>query len=596
MSDAVHIESAALRIRHERLARLRAAWRALAPSIMAKETGEVDQMVRELRSRLRELAERSGDASEAELSSLDEALERYAQSLRVSLDQVSVAQLRSTLPDVESSQRDEVLALLDLVLEDETHLRKRMAVADYLITLLSTEEQGNRRRIMHDPVGLTARLNALSERLASDMTQDLEGAEQGFFAAVRRLEEGDLDRVLHELRTLKNGLGLNLFLPEVLRGLVFYNTSFWNRIRSQIEEDRASAADGADDDADLPAELAAVAAEEPEPAFEAPAGEPAPSVFQAKGLRSVAQALARWAMGEELGNAPAERVAVRLDLASLSPAEHSALSAAGGGMGGDPARDTLVLALVVGLVLRSLPLVRADLATLRIDPAHLQRDWLRELDAALRKEMAGLIAGNGYTQARHVSEVRSRYLFAPLAELNREARAARAAAEAPAEARATATPHGAAAEGAQIPGEAPPQPRRRSAPGRKGSAAAGGTGRRRLVAQLTVLALVAAVGIGAFAWKIRPSAGTVRTLSKHQLQLVSTELQSGYRNQRGHGSLFVGTVNTSWKGLSQAARQEKAQEMVKRLRQEGVRRVMLFDGQHRLEVEYDEGQPVEVLR
>lgn len=591
MGDAIHIESAALRVRHERLARLRAAWRALAPSIMAKETGEADQTVRELRGRIGELAERSEDASEAELTSLDEALERYAQSLRVSLDQVSVAQLRSTLPDVESSQRGEVLALLDLVLEDEAHLRKRMAVADYLITLLSTEEQGNRRRIMHDPVGLTARLNALSERLATGMTRDLEGAEQGFFAAVRRLEEGDMDRVLREARTLKNGLGLNLLLPEVLRGLVFYNTSFWNRIRSQIEEDRASAGD----DADLPAELAAVAAEEPESAFDAPAREAASSVFEAKGLRAVAQALARWAVGEELGNTPAERVAVRLDLASLSPAEHSALSSAGGGMGGDAARDALVLTLVVGLVLRSLPLVRGDLAALRIDPTHLQCDWLRELDAALRKAMAGLIAGNGYAVARRLSEARSRYLFAPLSELNREARAARAAAQEPAEIPA-ATPDGKAGERTELPGEAPPGPRSRGARGRREARGAEGGGKRRFLAQLAALALVAAVGIGAFVWKIRPSAGSVRTLSRHQLQLVSTELHSGYRDHHGHGPLFVGTVDTSWKGLSQAERQEKAQEMVKHLRQEGVRRVMLFDSQHRLEVEYNDGQPVEVLR
>jgi hypothetical protein len=277
---------------------------------------------------------------------------------------------------------------------------------------------------------------------------------------------------------------------------------------------------------------------------------------------------------------------MRLDLASLSPAEHSALSAVTGGSSADETTDALVLTVVVGLVLRSLPIVEADLESLRIDPALLKGQWLRELDRALKQAVAAALAGSGYAAARTLFEARSRYLFAPMADLNREARAAQPPPASSAKAAAPAT-----AEATERPDPAPLH-RQGRAPARAGRRPPPKLPR---VGQVAVLALVVAVGIGLHAWKSR-TAGSVEVLSKSELQLVSPQLDSGYRDRHGSGPLFIGTVSPGWKALPPAEREEKAKTLVKRLTESGVRQVMLFDRAHRLEVQYSAGQPVQVLR
>jgi len=88
--------------------------------------------------------------------------------------------------------------------------------------------------------------------------------------------------------------------------------------------------------------------------------------------------------------------------------------------------------------------------------------------------------------------------------------------------------------------------------------------------------------------------GDVQTLSEADLGAISAQLDSGYRDRDGTGTLFVGTVGADWKDLSSEEREQNAREIVSRLGESGLHEVLLYDDHQRVALHAAEGLPLQI--
>jgi hypothetical protein len=70
-----------------------------------------------------------------------------------------------------------------------------------------------------------------------------------------------------------------------------------------------------------------------------------------------------------------------------------------------------------------------------------------------------------------------------------------------------------------------------------------------------------------------------------ELASVSPHLTKGHRNGDGAGIAFVGTIDETWLALATEKRQRAAEELVGRLRNQGVEQVMIYDDQNKLRIQ-----------
>jgi hypothetical protein len=88
--------------------------------------------------------------------------------------------------------------------------------------------------------------------------------------------------------------------------------------------------------------------------------------------------------------------------------------------------------------------------------------------------------------------------------------------------------------------------------------------------------------------------GTVQHLSDAELQSISPQIASGYRSERGAGSLFIGTVGTAWGHLEPAERSRSVDEILSGLDESGLREILLYDDSRRIALHFAEGLPLRV--
>lgn len=236
--------------RQRRFDALRAAQSALPPSNASRDV--TAEAMRGISLWLEKLTEhvRSAEAGNVGLNAiaremaglrdalalLDADLNGYAALLRRLLDEIPAEPLRACLFEIAPHERSRVVALLDLVLEDEANLHARCEILEQLATWLSTDERQGRRRVVVDPAIAAPRLLAVSQPLAA-ASGDTDGIERVFVDAAGRCEEGDLGAIARAMTARKAELGLAIFAPSILRAVVFYNTAVWNRERGQSAED-----------------------------------------------------------------------------------------------------------------------------------------------------------------------------------------------------------------------------------------------------------------------------------------------------------------------------------------------------------------------
>lgn len=570
-----------LNVRVRRFAALRAAQRALAPSVRSPESLPPLEPIRAIRDQLRAQLARIGDPAHSgpppkpggvgppDLAAIDAALNGYAHQLRRVADDVPVAQFRASLPELAKEQREEVIALLDLLLEDRAGIASRVALIDYLITLLCTARQDGVWRVVIDPPNvseLTRQLSLDAPLCERELEAAILNRFQSASQSLQRLTSGgDSGSLLREIAAYKREIVDYFFLPEVLRCIVSYNLAGRLLRDQQLSQVRAQ-----DREVDLDAEVAD--APTPQAASHAVGGavsDPAlGSAFDAPGLSAIDAALERRLSQADPLPGPAAQIAERIDAAKLEPVELHLFT--------HPSTDDLGLLMrrivVIGLIAEHHSTLESELAALGIDPALARGEWVREISEAARKQTNELVAANAYDEARGLSELQSRVLFTPrLAEIRSgEAhRTSRASAASPAAIDASRLP--VIERQAKPPA---PAPRKRS--------------RKRIPRPQAwkVAAAVVLIAAGAYQYLRSNDPNAVRLLSQEQLAGISPVLVSGYRSQGGRGELFIGTLDDDWQQMKEPARRELSARIWNGLIEMGVFEIILFDRMHKLQVHY----------
>ena len=554
----------ALRIRLERHHALRSAWGVLAPSELSDENQEITKNGRELNDELKKLAsQHPSSAEETAFGEIDARLDVLERKMRAIAFKIPVAQLRATLPAQLEFDRRRVLDLLDLMLGPEIEglegTEDRIAAIDCVITLLCTAGAGTDAGAPEDPVTLTPRLYGLCERAGIDDEPRLAKIEAEFFAAADTHQAGAREEVaLRTLRHRKMELGSSFFAPRVLRAIVTYNTSLLQRIDEEVSDsqDWGSAAPASEE---LPASA---------------------SVFEAPAILKLAEALRRREAGDAPDPCTLDRVAWCLDLAYPDESERAALLTESVGLRED-VKGTMIL---VGLLCRSAIGLEEELAKIGITPQQIFGEWIRELDEALKQEVRRRIAGDDYREARLLSELGSKFLYAPIVVVLAKNRGRGPA-------RPTAPSHDdAGKEAREIAHEALRSMRAKAAAGRRVDRRAWPWARLARVGAGACCALLALALAGALLF-----GSDLERFGSDQLDRVSPHLSRGARNGEGKGTAFVGTIGEEWSALEAAEQMQVAANLVQALRAQGVREIMVFDDDRRLRIQALGAQPVRVL-
>jgi len=316
----------ALRELAARFQALRSAWGVIAPSVVAEAKQAIAAAGRELRQELAELVpgEPCGRDPQA-IAALDERLAELEASMRDVALGVSVAQLRSTLPERVGVDRRGVLCLLDLILGAEFEAADDTQVClptlDYVITLLCTGGDPDAR--LQDPVTLTPRLHALCERGGLHQEARLPELEAEFHRAAEMHEADVRTEDLRTLRRRKMELGPAFFAPRVLRAIMAYNAAMLKRFDEEVLSSQ--------DWGVVPSE--------------APPNQ-ATSVFEHSALPKLAAALRRRSAGDPPAHDPIDRIAWCLDLSYLSDPEREALLSESTGRREDLKGTTILVSLM----------------------------------------------------------------------------------------------------------------------------------------------------------------------------------------------------------------------------------------------------------
>jgi hypothetical protein len=568
----------------ERHRALRSAWGVLAPSGLSPENQEITETGRALNDELKKFAsQHPSSAEETAFGEIDARLDVLERKMRAIAFKVPVAQLRATLPAQVEFDRRRVLDLLDLMLGAEIEgvggTEERIAAIDYLITLLCTAGTGRDTGEPQDPVTLTPRLYGLCERADIDNDPRLSKIEAEFFAAADTHEaDAREEMALRALRQRKMELGPSFFAPRVLRAIVTYNSALLQRIDEEVldSQDWGSAAPASEEPAasasvfEAPAASASV--------FEAPAA--SASVFEAPAILKLAEALRRREAGDAPDPCTLDRIAWSLDLAYPDESELAALLTESVGLRED-VKGTMIL---VGLLCRSAIALDEDLAKIGILPQQIFGEWVRELDEALKQEISQRVADDDDRDARLLSELGSKFLYAPIAEAHGKNRGRGPA-------RPTAPSRDdVGREAKKIAHEALESMRSKAAAGRRADWKAWPWARLARVGGAACSALLVLALAGTLL-----SDRDLERFGGDQLDRLSPYLSRGARSGEGQGPAFVGTIDEEWSALEVAPQMRVAANLVKALRAQGVREIMIFDDDRRLRIQALGAQPVRVL-
>jgi hypothetical protein len=550
VSDAALSEGNSVRGRIERFARLRAALRALAPSIHFSDREGLDEAFSELRGWLRRATSLAADAPDALpnlLARIDSNLDVLRGELFAHLRRLSLAQLRSTLPAHRAAHPEEVLALLDECLFGYDG-PDSAAVLDYLITLLATESAGGRKHLACDPAELSAALAAHCAAAAAASGPESAELAHAFETAREELERGEpVVPIASRVRTIKRDHSSRIFAPEVLRALVAYNVAASNRIDDLEELER-----------DL--DLAVVRAIERSPRRVEPATPPAPapdqgSPFESPGLLALARALEQRLAGTDPGPGPAAEIAALLDTGKLAKLELDALRES-------KEKPALRLAVVLGLVGRRVESVGGRLASLGIDVEIARSRWVPEISGHLSVAMQALVASDRYDDARKLADARNRFLSAW--------------------GEGATMPQSGAGPAAYSPARPRPAARARSAPPAAG---------RRAVARASLYAAALAIAVSLAGFRLwSRGGGNVDFYTSEQLAAISPHLETGYRDGLGLGKTFIGTVRDDFGRLPRPKREGVSTDVARSLESLGVREVFLFDSRRQLLLHWRDGR------
>jgi hypothetical protein len=414
---------------------------------------------------------------------------------------------------------------------------------------------------------VTPRLEELCAASDLDKNSATDALAQIFRDASVAIEQGvPPGPIIEKMRSAKHQAMRTLLIPDLLKAIIGYNIAVSNQRAELIETQRAL------EDAELEAfenQLGTrVPVHEEEPAARPPVSVPVGgSALESRALRVIVEAIHRCLLRQEPGGGPEDEIVAALDLAKLSAYEEAALR--------NPERDsvaTLVsIAATVGLIGKSLGALGDRLARVGISAEHLQTEWAQELERRIRSETSRLVSEDAYEEARRVAEVRARLLHRPGEDSNawRLERAPEQRAQ---------VSYGARKPSETSPAEEAPRKRRVS------------VGMESWRSAAAAIALVGALAIAATMYFSGGEDSRVAFYSEQQLGKISPHIESGYRNGRGEGPAFVGTLRAQWESLSPADREASAHAIEDALLERGISEFMFFDKGRELKLRYANGR------
>lgn len=535
---------------------LESAWKVVSLFGLSSEDHYVYTTSRALRDELVRLT--SVDSSQREPAAIEkihDCIKSLEVELRSIVREISLERMRSTLPAQIQEDKRSVVDLLDLMLgsgsESDHDSGGRLATLDYVVTALCTD--AGQANSIQDPLTLSPRLYGMCE-IASEVD------EPRIAEVTSEFLQASNDAKSINLSQRKAELGELLFVPEVLRAVVAYNVALWDECDP-----------GAATDDDCRAEIELEDSDHADPT----------TIFVTSALPKLGEALRRRGQGEPRTNGAVDRVAWHMDLDFPTPEERVALLSPLVGR-----RSELVgTTVLIGLLCQSANVLADELELIGINVNLLTGDWTRDLNDLLKKESARLIVSNKYDEACALSDLRTKYLFSSVSDVQRTTRPARAAAksnEGFAQVREQATELASAAAVTT----AAPAPRRseddRSAMRRRAMLHAGST----------ALAIAAVAGM-LFTIFVVPDG--LQQFDRIELAQVSPYLTSGRRSSAAAGASFVGVVHPEWSQLEPEVQQVLAEEMVDVLRLGGMRQIMVYDVADALRIQALGSQPPHLL-
>jgi len=544
--------------RLERLRTLRSAWGVLERSRDEDEVDEISETGLALSDHLSGIIRSHSDVSLEAVRSIDKLLKEFEHSIRHLATRIPLSELRASLPAYQESDRDGLLDLLDVMLGEDVQASKRVTdrigAIDYLITLLCARSNAPPGAIGFDPATLTPRLQQLCESAEAAAAEDLTEIEAEFFSAAN-LENEFLGDENHQasIRKKKSELGLNYFVPRVLRATVTYNTALLSRVADEIVDDSlwGNLTKAAEDSQGPPS-----------------------SVFSSEPLQRLGAAVRRRAEGIAAGSTREDRIAWALDFDYLDENESKALCSPTLATRDDP----LGTAILIGLLSRSIAVLSIELQEAGLSPDEISEIWVEQLRDVFQEEINSNLSEDAYQVACALSDLKDKFLPISLVEHH--------SAESTGD--PVASPDSAATDGPQSPfnqanqlmqdaleldHENPVNPR-----GRLGLA---NFPWQWLLQRLIVAALLTA----AIAFFAIGSNREFDGLNHEQLEALSPYLLDGKRTGAGTGSSFVGTIDERWVSLPRLERDGVARQLVRRLREQGMHQVMIYDAENRIRVQ-----------
>lgn len=583
-----------LRRRMERFARLRSAYRALpAAAVDLQDTEENESRARALRDKLKQLAESEGSSEElteklaGALSEIDIDLDAMDEEIRTQFDLVAFSSLRATIPRSSETHRHEVVALLETMLQDRGRLLERLPKVEYLITILATEEGGQRRKVAHDPVALTLSLTHFAVEGLDSFEAESIAAELYQVASLDADSESPL-QILRSIRARKESIGLGCLTPTVLRAVVTYNARMFNHVEATRDTSRASDETLEEllglsiPDVESGGSAYVGGLDESDEIWENVGGAAKSiSVFDSQPLVAVIDALGRRLRGVPIGSCTSERIALVLETVNLDPLELSAISVA------ERDHDERILAYTaaVGLLIRDFGAVRSQLSELGLSESELTVAWVNELNVLFGQMVSEKLAdGEQYTLASTLSGIKTKHLLAPMSAIkDQRGRAIKSEVIGDDDAAAEMRKVGREAIVESQAG-APVVRRLGDSQGAFQSAEPGRlSGRRRMVQLVAGVPLVLLLGFMG-ANLIFTEKGTIEEYSIRGLDRLSPFIKSAYRGEQGSGGLLVGRVDDRFAELSPKDRYEETLRMRDRFRSFGIREAMIYDESGRMRV------------
>ena len=220
--------------------------------------------------------------------------------------------------------------------------------------------------------------------------------------------------VLERMRRYKSRVGRLMFVPELLRKMVDYNLTVWNRLDEVIGADRVvhKAERNATPPKRSPSRKESAPASSKVPVREKPAGKP---------MREIERALRRRLIGEQGGRGRAADLVRALDLSAVNDWEREAFS----DVSYESESELVRTVVTLGLLLRQAS--RVEDSEMGLVLRDVEGESVSRLDERVQQRIARAIAANDYPMAKQLAELKAKYLY-PSLEARRRSEAQRTAA------------------------------------------------------------------------------------------------------------------------------------------------------------------------